>query len=295
MSKPVSASDKIKGLIALLKLRMTSFILVSVGLGFYYGKTSTSSLEELGWALVGSLLMAMSCFSINQAIEKDLDKKMPRTMNRPIPTGVVTVTEAWLIGGGSFILGMVVLGSKVNSLTCFLGVSIVLSYCFFYTPWKQKSSINTLIGAIPGAIPPLIGWSTAQGSLGRGAFLLFLILYFWQLPHFLAIAWLYREDYSKGNFHMWSVVDPSGDSCFRQIIIQSFFLLFASLIPVLWGVAGYYYGALAWVGGLFFIYKGFQLYKSKSDSSARGLFYYSLIYLPCILLALILDSKNSLL
>jgi len=291
MDSTVTLANKLRGIFALLKMGMTLFILLSVSLGFYYGKTSSSELRLLGWAILGSAFMAFSSFAINQVIEKDLDKKMARTKNRPLPTGSVTPKEAWLLGGLFFILGFIVLGAMVNSLTAFLGVSIVLTYCFLYTPWKQRSSINTLIGAIPGAIPPLIGWTAAQNSLGRGAFLLFMILYFWQLPHFLAIAWLYRKDYAKGNFHMLSVDDPTGDSCFRQIIVQSFFLLLASMIPVLWGIAGYYYATIALVGGLLFIYRGFDLYLSKSDASARGLFYYSLLYLPCILLSLILDSN----
>ncbi len=281
---------KIKGIIELLKLRMTVFILVSVSFGFIYGKPESVSWTPMWWALLGSALLAFACFGINQLLEIDRDGMMVRTQNRPLVKGVVHKIEGWILSLVCWGLGFWILWDKVNLLSAWIGFFIVFSYCFLYTPTKRWTTLNTLIGAIPGSLPPVLGWAAAQNGIGKGAALLFLILFFWQLPHFLAIAWLYREDYSKGKFAMLSVVDDSGESCFRQIIIQTTFLIFVSLMPIVWGLAGFFYLGIALLAGSYFLYKGIVLYKNKSAQSARSLFYYSLLYLPFLLLSLVLDS-----
>ncbi len=277
--------------IRVLKLRMSSFLVISVGLGYYYAQPSGLGFLHLLWTLLGSGLLAFSCFAINQVLEVEYDKQMPRTEQRPLPQGEISKKEVWWMGSLFFFLGTGLLYFKINMLAAFFGASIVLTYCFLYTPFKRISHLNTLIGTIPGALPPLIGWAAVRDSIGMGAIVMFVILLFWQLPHFLAIAWLYRKDYSQANFSMLSVVDPTGKSVFRQIVFQTVLLILSSFVPFLLGIAGKLYLVVALVSGLAFLGAGLVLKKTESNRAAWWVFILSLVYLILILLFLIVDNR----
>lgn len=278
---------------------MVLMILLTTAVGFHLGLGALESgpiregfsdaLSLLLPTLLGTALLAAAAFGFNQAWEKDLDALMERTRNRPLPTGRLTRTEAVVFSSLLTLAGALVLAVFVNLLTMALGLLTVVLYAAVYTPLKRISSLNTLIGAIPGALPPLMGWTAAQGLIGFGGAVLFLLLFFWQTPHFLSLAWLYREEYRRGGFRMLSVTDPSGEACFRHIVLQTVFLLFVSLLPFVAGLAGKVYLLSALSAGAYFLFSALRLYRLRTQAAARTLFLASLVYLPLVLVVLALN------
>jgi protoheme IX farnesyltransferase len=228
---------------------------------------------------------------LNQLLERDDDAKMRRTQDRPLPSGRITPEAALLIGGVCAGAGLADLALAVNLLTAWLGALTLASYLLVYTPLKRLTPLNTAIGAIPGALPPLMGWTAARGEISGAGWALFAILFFWQLPHFLAIAWIYREDYARAGFVMLPVLDPSGARTGKQALSHTLGLLPVSLCPFLFGLAGpvYLAGALALGAGL--LWRAWAFSRRISVAGARRLFYASIIYLP-LLLALIVFNKK---
>jgi protoheme IX farnesyltransferase len=212
---------------------------------------------------------------------------MQRTANRPLPAGRMDPDAALLFGVALGVAGLVELALAVNLLTALLGVVALAGYVFVYTPLKRVSSLSTVIGAIPGAIPPMMGWSAVRGQLDPAAWVLFGILFFWQMPHFLAIAWLCREDYARGGFPMLTVSDPDGGRTSRQMILYGVALVPVSLLPSVLGLMGtvYFVGAL----GLVYLGFGFGFARTRSTSGARRLMLASILYLPAVLLVMLLD------
>lgn len=273
-----------------MKLRMVFQIVLTTFVGYYLGVTGMFRWDILFSALSGTALLAIGAFALNQTFEKKQDLLMERTKNRPIPTEKISESEGLLVGITCFILGTANLYFGVNPLTAFLGALTLILYAWVYTPFKRISSLNTLIGAIPGALPPLMGWTTAQNSLGKGGLVLFGILFFWQLPHFLALAWMYKKDYTDGGFKMLSVTDPSGQACFRQIILQTICLILVSTLPFMLHLAGWIYLSSALAFGFYFLYTGWQLYRLQTRDAARKVFFTSIIYLPIVLIMLALNK-----
>lgn len=273
----------------MMKPGMVTHILITAFVGYYLAAGSRSDWVEVFWLLLGTALLAMGAFAGNQAAEKAPDSLMVRTRGRPLPTERVGRVEAWIFAGLLVISGFTALVWFNNSWTGALGLGTVVLYVAVYTPMKRFSSLNTLIGAIPGAIPPMMGWTAATGNLGMGAWVLFSILFFWQLPHFLALSWMYRKDYALGGFKMLSVTDPTGQACCNQVILNTLALMLASLLPFLLGFTGWIYPWVALVGGMVFLYGGIRLYHSKTLQAARRLFLLSLVYLPALLLAIALN------
>jgi heme o synthase len=273
-----------------MKLRMVLQILITTFVGYYLGVTNGLHWAVLLNTLSGTALLAIAAFALNQSIEKHPDSLMQRTRNRPIPTEKISQTEARLLGFGGFILGTANLYFGVNPLTALLGALSLILYAWVYTPFKRISSLNTLIGAIPGALPPLMGWTAAQNSLGLGGVVLFAILFFWQLPHFLALAWMYKQDYTDGGFKMLSVTDPSGQACFRHILIQTLCLILVSFLPYMFHLAGLYYLVFAVSLGFYFLYTGWQLYRLQTREAARKVFFTSIIYLPIVLVMIAINK-----
>jgi heme o synthase len=272
-----------------MKLRMVLHILITAFVGFYFGAGVDFPWAKLAWTLAGTGLMAIAAFAFNQTIEKHSDAKMERTRNRPIPTSRVGVPSAWVFGSLTTVFGTALL-LKANVLTALLGLSTVILYAAVYTPMKKWSSFNTVVGAIPGALPPLMGWAASHGSLGLGGWLLFAILFSWQLPQFLAIALMYQKDYASGGFQMLSVTDPTGEACSRHILLQTMVLGLVSLFPFLFGLAGpIYLVAAILLGGMFLIY-AIRLFKSRDRADAVKVFFASLVYLPILLLVLAYDK-----
>lgn len=284
-------SKKISDYLALTKPRVTLMVLLTMMFGFYLGARGEMNWVLLLHALLGTALVAGGTSALNQYLERDLDAKMQRTKNRPLPTGRLEPNAALAFGVAISIYGLVHLIVFVNLLTALLAGLTLASYVFLYTPLKTRSAISTIVGAVPGALPPMGGWAAARGELGIEAWVLFAILFIWQLPHFLAIAWIYREDYARGGFPMLPVIDPEGRSVGRQVLTNCLALLPVSLLPTLVGMAGsiYFFGALG-LSMLFFLC-GTGILLHRSNAAAQRLMRASLLYLPA-LLGLMAFDKN---
>jgi protoheme IX farnesyltransferase len=214
---------------------------------------------------------------------------MRRTANRPLPSGRLLPSQALTFGVGLIVSAEIYLAVLVNPLTALLGLTVIAGYLFGYTPLKTKTSLSTMVGAFPGAVPPLIGWAAARGSIGIEAWVLFAILFLWQFPHFLAIAWMYREDYSRAGILMLPVVEPDGRVTAQQIVVYTVLLLPVSLLPTALGISGkvYLFGAI--VLGLLFLYSSLRAAFSKSRHEARRLLLASVIYLPLLFILMVLN------
>lgn len=275
--------------IELTKPRILALILVTAAIGFFLGGHGIHSYLRLTTMLLGTSLTCAGAGVLNQYVERDIDQLMKRTKMRPLPTGLIAPAQALAFGTSLVILGTVLLVWKVNILTGFLALLTAFLYVLVYTPLKRVTWLNTFVGAIPGAIPPMGGWAAATGSLELGAWILFLILFVWQHPHFYSIAWMYREDYERGGLKMLPVVEPDGQSTFRQIIIYSALLIPISVLPTFIGMSGrvYFIGTLAMGIGL--LVMGFGLAKSKSVLDARRLLRATIVYLPILLVLIVTD------
>src|SRR4051794_32535633 len=266
----------------LTKPRITRLILMSTGIGYYFGLQGTLSLWNLLHTLIGVGLIASGTAALNQWWEHEGDAKMQRTRLRPIPSGRVTARRALLFGIAISVLGFAELCLGVNLLTGLLGLFTLLTYLFVYTPLKRKSWHATTLGAIPGAMPPLIGFAAAHNGLTVEAWVLFAILFLWQFPHFYAIAWMYREDYSRAGIKMLPVVDPTGASTIRQILFYSLALIPISLLPRLLGMSGNVYLVGALVLGFVYFYSGVLVARELTRNQARRVLLASIVYLPVL-------------
>ena len=275
----------------LVKLRLTALVLLTTFVGFYVGLRGPMDYALMFNALLGTALVASGASALNQLLEREHDAKMTRTADRPLPSGRMQPDTVLALGVGASALGLIYLAMSVNLLTSVLGAATLLSYLFVYTPLKRLTTLNTAIGAIPGALPPLMGWVAARGEVTAAGWSLFAILFFWQLPHFLAIAWLYREDYAKAGFVMLPVVDPDGQRTGRQAVSHTLGLLPVSLSPFLLGISGvaYLVGALAL--GMMFLWCAIRFARTLGRPQARQLFFASIIYLPALLGLLVWDKK----
>ncbi len=285
---PIKYSDYLE----LTKPRVTLMVVITMAFGFYLGSRGAMDWLLLVHALIGTALVAGGTSALNQYWERDLDAKMLRTKNRPLPSGRLQPRAALLFGSIISATGIAELFFMVNGLTALLAAATLFSYVFLYTPLKQKNSLSTIVGAVPGALPPLGGWTAARNDLSIEGWILFAILFIWQLPHFLAIAWIYREDYLRGGFPMLTVIDPEGDSAGRQIISNCLALLPVSLLPTIVGMAGrfYFIGALAL--SLFFLGCGIAVMRHRSNVTVRRLLHASLLYLPTLLALMALDKTT---
>ena len=274
----------------LVKARLTSLVLLTTISGFYMGWRGPMDWLRLFNTLFGTALVAGGAAALNELIERDADAAMNRTRGRPLPAGRLSPDAALVIGFALSASGLLYLFYLVSPLAAMLAALTIATYLFAYTPLKRVTSLNTLVGAIPGALPPVIGWGAARGSLGVEAWALFAILFCWQMPHFLAIAWMYREDYARGGFVMLPNLDVDGAGTGRQAVNYSFSLLLVSLTPSLLGFAGHWYFLGAFVLGAGMIFYSARLQLAPSRIHARQLFFASIIYLP-LLLALLAAGK----
>jgi protoheme IX farnesyltransferase len=286
---PIAARD----LWEMTKPGITLMVVLTAGLGFLLAERSTFPFLLLVHTLLGTGLISAGGSVLNHVLERDTDALMQRTANRPLPAGRMDPDVALLFGVVLSVLGLADLALGVNLLTALLGAAALAGYVFVYTPLKRVSSFATVIGAIPGAIPPMMGWCAVRNQLDLAAWVLFGILFFWQLPHFLAIAWLCREDYARGGFPMLPVLDPEGSRTGRQAILYGAALVPISLLPSLLGLMGtvYFVGALAF--GLIYLGFSFGFAASRSNPGARRLMLASLLYFPALLLIMLLDRVVS--
>ena len=279
--------------IALTKPRITLMVVLTSLFGFYLATPGPIDGMLLANLLIGTALSCAGAGVLNMAMERRADGAMHRTRNRPVPAGRVPLGTAVSFGGILATGGVILLAAKVNALTAGLSLATLVLYLGVYTPLKSRTSICTIVGAIPGALPPVMGWAAARGTLDPGAWALFGVLFFWQLPHFLAIAWMYREDYARAGYPMLSVVDPEGTSTARQVVLQTLALMLISLAPVWMGFAGRTYLAGAAALGLAFLAFGVAFAQIRSRERARRLFFASLAYLPGLLGLMALTSQGA--
>ena len=276
--------------IELIKPRLVLMILITTAAGFYLGSHHIVNWMQFTHTLIGAGLTAAGVLGLNQYLERDIDAKMSRTQNRPIPAGRICQMKALLFSAFLTSSGMMYLTVLVNAISGFVISLIVVSYLFIYTPLKRKTSLCTLIGAVPGALPPVVGWVAAQGKLTGPAWVLFAILFLWQIPHSLAIAYIYRDDYAKAGLKLLPVIHPDGASTRRQIVFNCVALLGIGLLPVFFNIAGGLYFIAALIIGGIFLLSGIYLQKSRSTKAARYVLYASLLYLPCLFIAMTIDK-----
>jgi protoheme IX farnesyltransferase len=274
----------------LFKVRLNALVLLTTLIGFYMGTTGAVDYLLLLNTLLGTCLLAAGAAALNEWLERDFDRLMHRTEDRPLPAGRMQPDHALMLGGGLAGAGLIYLAVLVQPLTAMLGAVTLICYICIYTPLKRVTELNTLIGAIPGALPPLLGWTAAHGQPTMHGWALFAILFFWQMPHFLAIAWLYREDYARAGFKMLPVVDPTGARTGRQAISHALGLLVISLFPFLYRMAGPWYLVSAMVLGLGFLACAVRFALRLDRGSARTLFFASIVYLPLLLAVLVLNK-----
>lgn len=282
--------SKLASYAALTKPRLTFMVLVTVAVGFALGAGGLGHLGVFALTVLGTGLVAGGAGAWNQLIERDRDRLMRRTSKRPLPSGAISPTECALFGSALAVAGVWMLAASSNLLAALTALATFLLYVCVYTPLKSRTTLNTAIGAIPGALPPVIGWSAATGRFGMEAVALFLILFLWQFPHFLAIAWLHRVDYAKAGCKMLPSVDPLGILTSRQAVIHALILIPVGLLPSALHIAGVWYFGGALILGLFYFSASIRFWLDVNEASARRLLRASFVYLPSILILMLLDA-----
>ncbi len=289
---PVTRTDSLLGdLSELVKLRLSMLVLMTTLVGFLAGWEGPMNYALLAATLIGTALCACGASALNQWWERDFDGRMKRTQQRPLPARRMHPRDALLFGIFFSLTGLAVLGLMTDIRAAILAFITIAIYVFVYTPMKRISSLNTLVGAIPGALPPLIGWVAANGRYSMEGGLLFALLWFWQMPHFLAISWMYRDDYAGAGFVMLSRDDPSGGATGRQAFLYSMCLLMVSLLPVVFGFNAVWYFFAALVSGGVFCALAARFLWKRDRASARVLFFGSILYLPVILGLLVFSQR----
>jgi len=287
--------------IELTKPRITWLILMSTGIGYFFGLPSAAN----GWAflrsipllsllhtIIGTGLLASGTAALNQWYERAADRKMRRTAHRPLPSGRLLAPRALAFGVALSVAGFLELWLGVNLLSGLIGAFTLISYLFIYTPLKQRTWWATTIGAIPGAMPPVIGYAAAAGTLTPQSAVLFAILFLWQFPHFYSIAWMYKEDYARAGIRMLPVVDPDCRSTARQILLYGMVLIPVSLLPGILGMSGRIYVVGALSLGLWFLYSGVRVALERTPIRARGVLLTSVLYLPLIYGLMLVDRPG---
>ncbi len=283
--------EKIVAYIELTKPRIAIMLVLTSAAGFYLGTKGNFDTVLFANSLIAILLLAFGVATLNQVWESETDKLMDRTAMRPIPTGRVTTTEALVFGLAQCLIAEVYLFFAVNPLTAFLGLVVIVGYVLVYTPLKTRTSASTAIGAIPGALPPLMGWTAAANEISIGAWALFATQFLWQFPHFLAIAWMYRDQYAKAGILMLPVVEPAGKITARQIVLFAFMVVPVSLAPYFFGQDGIIFLIGASILGVWFFIASVRAAISKTNEKAKSLLLVSVIYLPLLFLLMVADKR----
>lgn len=288
----------------LTKMRITVMVAITAYIGFEIGirmmLQNGIMLQATGplmlppwivmWAtILGTVLSCMGACVLNQWLERDTDKLMRRTADRPLPSGRLAPTPVLVLGVMLALVGIVVLATFANPLTALLSAFTIGSYAFIYTPMKRMSSSNTIVGAVPGAMPPVMGYAAATGRIDSAALAMFGIMFLWQLPHFLAIAWLYKDEYAAAGMPMLPVVDTDGRATCRQMMFGCFALLPLGLLPVALNMAGMVYFVGALLACLMFLFSGVYFVKDRSRRNARAMFFASLVYLPLVFVLMLVN------
>jgi protoheme IX farnesyltransferase len=285
-----AARSRAADFLALTKPRVVVMVLLTAVVGYYLGSSGDIAYWRMVAMLIGTALAAGGTLALNQYIERDLDARMERTRLRPLPDGRLQPTEALLFGAIVTASGLLYLTVAVNTLSGLVTALTSASYLFLYTPLKQRTSLCSVVGAVPGALPPVTGWVAARGDIGIEACVLFGILFLWQLPHSLAIAWLYRADYARAGMQLLPVIEPDGRSTGRHIAANCVALFAVGMLPTLLGFAGTVYLAVASFLGVGLVVFGVDLARARTPQAARRLLFATLAYLPILLVAMALDK-----
>ncbi|HEY6212970.1 MAG TPA: heme o synthase [Vicinamibacterales bacterium] len=284
------AGRRVSDYVELMKPRLNVLVVASSAAGYYLGQTAPIDAISMAQAVAGTALVAAGAAALNQVCERDTDAMMRRTAGRPLPGGRVSAVDATLFGLVLSAAGLLLLVLKANLLSAALAAATLVVYLILYTPMKRQTPLSTLVGAVPGALPPLIGWTASHGAVAGGGAVLFAIVFLWQIPHFMAIAWLYRDDYARARFPMLAVIDPSGRRAGRQAVFFAGVLLPISLLPTYIGLAGSAYLAIAVTLGLGFVWLAIRFAADRDLASARMLFLGSITYLPLLWIAMIANK-----
>ncbi len=271
------------------KIRLTGLVVITVLVGFVVPVADDLLPAPLFWTLVGVTLTACGVNAVNQWMERVQDRRMRRTRMRPLPAGEIGARHALLAGCAAAAAGPLIIWWQTCGIAALLTLMTALIYLFVYTPLKSKNSLCTLVGAVVGALPPIIGWAAATGGISFGALVLGSLLFVWQIPHFLSLAWLHREDYARGGFRMLPVVEPSGRTTFRMVVLYSLALMPVAFTAVFAGIAGWTYGIGSLLLGAAMLFLGLRFHRCHTDLSARRLFFASIIYLPILLGLMVFD------
>jgi len=286
----VSRRGSVADFVELVKARLTLLVLLTTAVGYYLGAPDSFSPLALFHAVFGTALAAAGAAALNQWWERKVDALMHRTKMRPIPAGRMSARDALVVGSFLALVGVGYLAITTNPLSAALAAATVVIYIFGYTPLKRISTTNTLVGAVPGALPPMIGWAAARGDIGWPAWSLFAILFCWQMPHFYAIGWMYREDYARAGFQMLSSRDVDGARSSRQSVLFAALLIVASILPALQRVTGpVSFGGELFLGALFLMV-AVRFWRRRSSREARTMFIASIIYLPLALAVLVITK-----
>ena len=287
----VGARARVAAFVELTKPRIAILLVLTSAAGFYLGSKGTFDFVLFANSMISIALLAFGVATLNQYWERDLDKLMKRTSTRPLPKSKVTPTEALVFGILQCVVAEAYLFLLVNALTAFLGLLVIVGYVLVYTPLKTRTSVSTAIGAIPGALPPLMGWTAVANDITLGAWALFAMQFLWQFPHFLAIAWMYREEYAKAGILMLPVVEPAGKITMRQIVMFTIMLVPVSLAPFFFEISGPIFLGAAVILGIVFLIASIRVAKSKTNERAKHLLLVSVIYLPLLFIFMVADKR----
>ncbi|HEX9656822.1 MAG TPA: heme o synthase [Bacteroidota bacterium] len=282
--------SRVTDYITLMKPELTLLSVCTALVSCFMAAWGTFPLVPLLDVFVGTLLIGAGAGALNQYIERDFDAMMRRTENRPLPAGRLSRNEALVFGSTLSMAGVVFLFLTTNLLAAFLGATTLVSYVFLYTPLKRITPFSTVIGGIPGALPPVIGWTAVRGEITVEALVLFGILFLWQMPHFYSLAWMYRKDYERAGYPMLTVLDESGQKTSIQILIHSALLIPVSILLTLTSTTGTVYGVSALIIGILFFIAACRLFKLRTNGAARTVFFASLIYLPLLMFLMAIDK-----
>lgn len=275
--------------VALAKPRLNFLVVATSAAGYYLASPGSPEALPMSSAVIGTALVAGGAAALNQVFERDTDALMLRTRLRPLPDRRIAPADATRFGVVLSVIGLLLLAARANVIAALLATATLVIYLMVYTPMKRRTSIATFVGAVPGALPPLIGWTAARGAISVGGLALFAIVFLWQIPHFMAIAWLYRDDYRVAGFPMLPVIEPDGRRTGRHAVLFASALLPVTLVPALAGVSGLVYAAVALALGLGLIWLAVRFALSHTDAAARQLFFGSITYLPLLWIAMIAD------
>ncbi len=289
--KAIGVREKLAAYLELTKPRIAFMLVLTSAAGFYLGADKGFDVVLFVNSMIGILLLAFGVATLNQVWERKSDALMERTASRPLPTQKVSFVEALVFGISLCVVAEIYLAFLVNGLTAVLGLIVFVGYVLLYTPLKKYTSASTAIGALPGAMPPLMGWTASANEITLGAWILFSIIFLWQFPHFLAIAWMYKEQYAKAGIKMLPVLEPEGKITARQIVFFTSLLFPVSIAPFFIGLAGWVYLVGANLLGIWFLMASIKTARAKSVEQARKLLLVSVIYLPLLFALMVLNHK----